>query len=59
MCCSVDPVLIYEKVEVREEGFEGAMELFPDTFRPKEIQPEFSGQLKVDKEGGCTYTSTR
>ena len=52
-------MLIYEKVEAREEGFEGAMELFPDTFRPKEIQPEFSGQLKVDKEGGCIRTHKR
>ena len=40
-----DPVLIYDKVEAGDEGFQGAAHLFPDHFRAKEIQPEFSGEL--------------
>ena len=39
----LDPLLIYEKAEMGEDGFEGALDLFPETFDPKRIQPEFSG----------------
>ena len=39
-----DPVLVYDKVEAGEEGFEGARDLFPSTFDPKKNQPEFSGK---------------
>ena len=28
-----------------EDGFEGALDLFPETFDPKRIQPEFSGMV--------------
>ena len=28
-----------------DEGFDGALEYFPDTFNPKKIQPEYSGEL--------------
>ena len=38
-----DPLLVYEKAQLGEDGFEGALDLFPDTFDPKRIQPEFSG----------------
>eukprot|EP00731_Ephydatia_muelleri_P018094 Em0011g134a len=37
------PVLVYDKVEAGEEGFEGARDLFPSTFDPHKNQPEFSG----------------
>ena len=40
---SSDPLLVYEKAQVGEEGFEGALELFPSNFDPKKLQPEFSG----------------
>ena len=38
-----DPILVYEKAQVEEDGFEGALELFPSNFDPKKLQPEFSG----------------
>ncbi len=44
--CS-DPLLIYEKAQLGEEGFEGALELFPADFNPKRLQPEFSGKMLV------------
>jgi hypothetical protein len=40
----LDPLLVYEKAEMGEDGFEGALDLFPETFDPKRIQPEFSGK---------------
>ena len=27
-----------------DEGFEGALDYFPNTFTPKKIQPEYSGE---------------
>ena len=30
-----------------EDGFEGALDLFPETFDPKRIQPEFSGAQNI------------
>ena len=44
---NTDPLLIYEKAQLSEEGFEGALELFPAHFNPKKIQPEFSGKMLV------------
>lgn len=41
------PVLVYDKVEAGEEGFEGARELFPSNFDPHKNQPEFSGKMQV------------
>ena len=41
--CFLDPLLVYEKAEMGEDGFEGALDRFPETFDPKRIQPEFSG----------------
>ena len=48
---TADPLLIHEKVQLEEEGFEGALNLFPANFDPKKVQPEFSGdrssQLRI------------
>lgn len=41
------PLLIYDRVQMREEGFENALELFPTAFNPKTIQPEYSGKMLV------------
>ena len=46
----LDPLLIYEKAEMGEDGFEGALDLFPETFDPKRIQPEFSGVCVCERE---------
>ena len=46
----LDPLLIYEKAEMGEDGFEGALDLFPETFDPKRIQPEFSGVCMCVRE---------
>ena len=47
-------MLIYEKASEGEEGFEEALDLFPDSFNPKEIQPEFSGvgRVREGQKGG-------
>lgn len=34
-----------------DEGFEGALDYFPNTFTPKKIQPEYSGEMIVT----CTF----
>ena len=44
---SPDPLLVHEKAQTGEDGFEGALELFPASFNPKTIQPEFSGKMLV------------
>ncbi|CAI8028357.1 DNA repair and recombination protein RAD54-like [Geodia barretti] len=41
------PQLVYEKAQLGEEGFEGALDLFPASFDPKKLQPEFSGKMLV------------
>ena len=42
-----DPLLIHEKAQLGEEGFEGALDLFPADYNPKKLQPEFSGKMLV------------
>ena len=39
-----DPELIYDKARTGEEGFEGALELFPQNFSLKQLQPDLSGK---------------
>lgn len=39
-----DPALIYEKCVEREEGFEGALELFPPNYSTKDVEPQLSGK---------------
>ena len=38
---------MYEKAQLGEEGFEGALDLFPASFDPKKLQPEFSGTTHI------------
>lgn len=40
---SSDPALIYEKCEEEEEGFVGAMDLFPAGYSTKSLEPQLSG----------------
>ena len=42
---SLDPELIYDKAQTKEEGFDGALEIFPKSFNLKQIQPELSGEF--------------
>ena len=39
------PTVVYQKAEAAEDGFEGALNLFPNNFDPTKLQPEFSGTL--------------
>lgn len=41
------PALIYEKCVEREEGFEGALELFPPNYSTKDVEPQLSGKMLV------------
>ncbi|KAM7444232.1 DNA repair and recombination protein RAD54-like [Porites harrisoni] len=41
------PELIYDKARTGEEGFEGALELFPQNFSLKQLQPDLSGKMQV------------
>lgn len=40
-----DPALIYEKCLAGEEGFDGAMDLFPQNYSTKAVEPQLSGLL--------------
>ena len=40
-----DPELIFDKAQTGEEGFEGALDLFPQSFSIKQVQPELSGEI--------------
>ena len=44
---------MYEKAQFGEDGFEGALEQFPQAFDPKKIQPEFSGRAVVLVSGSA------
>ncbi|XP_030583572.1 DNA repair and recombination protein RAD54-like [Archocentrus centrarchus] len=41
------PALIYEKCVEGEEGFEGALELFPPGYSIKAVEPQLSGKMLV------------
>lgn len=41
----LDPALIYEKCLAGEEGFDGAMDLFPQNYSTKAVEPQLSGQF--------------
>ena len=45
MCvlCVTDPLLIHDHVLSGESGFENMLQLFPNSFSSKQVQPEFSG----------------
>ena len=42
-----DPSLIFDKVSQGEEGFEGTIDMFPDTYDPKKVHSELSGKMLV------------
>lgn len=44
LVCS-DPSLIYEKCVEGDEGFAGAVELFPPGYSTKAVEPQLSGML--------------
>jgi len=41
----LDPALIYEKCLAGEEGFDGALDLFPPNYSTKAVEPQLSGQF--------------
>ncbi|XP_063283255.1 DNA repair and recombination protein RAD54-like [Pelobates fuscus] len=41
------PVLIYDKCVEEEEGFEGAVSLFPPGYNAKSLEPQLSGKMLV------------
>ncbi|KAM9325446.1 DNA repair and recombination protein RAD54-like [Gastrophryne carolinensis] len=41
------PALIYEKCVEEEEGFRGALNLFPDGYSAKSVEPQLSGKMLV------------
>ena len=38
---------MYEKAQSSEDGFEGALQLFPKSFDGRRCQPEMSGKMQV------------
>lgn len=44
MFCVSDPALIHEKCVEGEEGFEGALDLFPPGYSVKSVEPQLSGK---------------
>ncbi|TRZ02633.1 hypothetical protein DNTS_000620 [Danionella cerebrum] len=41
------PALIYEKCLAGEEGFDGALDLFPHNYSTKAVEPQLSGKMLV------------
>uniref|UniRef100_A0A3B3BM93 RAD54 like n=1 Tax=Oryzias melastigma TaxID=30732 RepID=A0A3B3BM93_ORYME len=41
------PTLIYDKCVSGEEGFDGALDLFPPGYSSKEVEPQLSGKMLV------------
>ena len=42
-----DPCLVYDKVSQGEDGFEGALDLFPSTYDPQKLHSDLSGKMLV------------
>ncbi len=40
-----DPALVYDKCVEGSEGFDGCLDLFPNTYDGKTVQPELSGKF--------------
>lgn len=49
--CVIDPALIHDKCVQEEEGFEGALELFPPGYSTKSVEPQLSGKNPVTSGG--------
>ncbi|XP_020780104.1 DNA repair and recombination protein RAD54-like [Boleophthalmus pectinirostris] len=41
------PALVYDKCVEGESGFEGALDLFPQNYNPKTLEPHLSGKMLV------------
>lgn len=39
-----DPALIYNKCVEEEDGFEGALDIFPSGYSTKALEPQLSGE---------------
>lgn len=46
--CSPDPALIYDKCVQEEEGFMGALDLFPAGYSTKSVEPQLSGTVELN-----------
>lgn len=46
--CSSDPALIHDKCVEEEEGFMGALDLFPAGYSTKSVEPQLSGTVELD-----------
>ncbi|KAK3733948.1 hypothetical protein QZH41_010769 [Actinostola sp. cb2023] len=44
---SVYPELIFEKAQKKEDGFQGALDIFPEKFNLKNLLPDLSGKMQV------------
>lgn len=40
----LDPALIYDKCVQEEDGFEGALDIFPPGYSSKALEPQLSGE---------------
>lgn len=47
---SADPALIYEKCVEEEEGFAGAVQLFPSGYSVKSLEPQLSGKYHLQEQ---------
>lgn len=45
--CLLDPALIYDKCVEEEEGFMGALDLFPAGYSTKSVEPQLSGTVEL------------
>ncbi|XP_049987339.1 DNA repair and recombination protein RAD54-like isoform X3 [Alexandromys fortis] len=43
----LDPALIYDKCVTEEDGFEGALDIFPPGYTSKSVEPQLSGKMLV------------
>lgn len=46
--CSPDPALIHDKCVEEEEGFMGALDLFPAGYSTKSVEPQLSGAVELN-----------
>jgi len=54
--CSPDPALIHEKCVEEEEGFMGALDLFPAGYSTKSVEPQLSGTVELNSTSVVPYT---
>lgn len=54
--CPLDPALIYDKCVEEEEGFMGALDLFPAGYSTKSVEPQLSGTVELNGTNVLTNT---